>query len=84
MIPPGLGKKRERRPPKSQDKGSGSACSSNHPAVSGTLKGIGVRRELLDATLRFSFSVFTTEAELRYTARVLGELLPVLRRYTRR
>ncbi len=63
---------------------SGSACSSNHPAVSGTLKGIGVRRELLDATLRFSFSVFTTEKELRYAARVLGELLPVLRRYTRR
>ncbi len=63
---------------------SGSACSSNHPAVSGTLRGIGVKKELLDATLRFSFSVFTTEEELRYTARALGELLPMLRRYTRR
>ncbi len=63
---------------------SGSACSSNHPAVSGTLRGIGVKKELLDATLRFSFSVFTTEEELRYTAEALKELLPVIRKYTRR
>ena len=62
---------------------SGSACSSNHPAVSGTLKGIGVKRELLDSTLRFSFSVFTTEDEIRYCAGVLAELLPMLRRYRR-
>ena len=62
---------------------SGSACSSNHPAVSGTLKGIGVKRELLDSTLRFSFSVFTTEEEIRYCAGVLAELLPMLRRYRR-
>ena len=62
---------------------SGSACSSNHPAVSGTLKGIGVKRALLDSTLRFSFSVFTTEEEIRYCAGVLAELLPMLRRYRR-
>ncbi len=62
---------------------SGSACSSNHPAVSGTLKGVGVRRELLDSTLRFSFSVFTTKEEIQYCAQVLEELLPVLRRYRR-
>ncbi len=71
-----------------EDKGifvsSGSACSSNHPALSGTLRGIGLKRELLDATLRFSFSVFTTEEEIRYTAEVLKELLPMLRRYARR
>ena len=63
---------------------SGSACSSNHPAVSGTLRGIGVERELLDSTLRFSFSIFTTEEEIRYCAQVLSELLPVLRRYRRK
>ena len=62
---------------------SGSACSSNHPAVSGTLKGIGVKRELLDSTLRFSLSVFTTEEEIRYAVQALSELLPVLRRYRR-
>ena len=70
-----------------EDKGiyvsSGSACSSNHPGVSGTLKGIGVKGELLDATLRFSFGMFNTEEEVDYCIGVLGELLPVLRRYKR-
>ena len=31
------------------------------PAISGTLKAIGVRQELLDSTLRFSFGVFNTK-----------------------
>ena len=70
-----------------EDKGvyvsSGSACSSNHPAVSGTLKGIGVEKEYLDATLRFSFSIFTTEEEIDYAIECLKALLPVLRRYRR-
>ena len=62
---------------------SGSACSSTHPAVSGTLKGIGVKKELLDSTLRFSFGVFNTKDEVDYCISVLQELLPVLRRYQR-
>ena len=62
---------------------SGSACSSNHPAVSGTLRGIGVKKELLDSTLRFSFGVFNTKDEVDYCISVLQELLPVLRRYQR-
>ena len=62
---------------------SGSACSTNHPAVSGTLKGIGVKKELLDSTLRFSFGVFNTKDEVDYCISVLQELLPVLRRYQR-
>ena len=62
---------------------SGSACSSNHPAVSGTLQGIGVEKQYLDSTLRFSFSVFTTEEEIHYAVDCLRELLPVLRRYRR-
>ena len=62
---------------------SGSACSSNHPAVSGTLKGIGLKPELLDATLRFSFGVFNTREEVDYCIDTLKELLPVLRRYQR-
>lgn len=70
-----------------EDKGiyvsSGSACSSNHPSVSGTLKGIGVKKELLDSTLRFSFGVFNTIEEVDYCIGVLKELLPVLRRYQR-
>ncbi len=60
---------------------SGSACASNHPALSGTLMAIGVRKELLTSTLRFSFSVFTTKEELEYTIAAIKELLPVLRKY---
>ena len=62
---------------------SGSACASNHPAVSGTLKAMGIRRELLDSTLRFSFSEFTTGEELTYCLKTLGELLPMLRKFRR-
>lgn len=62
---------------------SGSACSSNHPGISGTLRGIGVKESLLDSTLRFSFGVFNTEDEVDECLRVLKELLPRLRRYRR-
>ena len=71
-----------------EDKGiyvsSGSACSSNHPTISGTLKAVGVKRELLDSTLRFSFGMFNTREEADYTIDMLKELLPVLTRYRRR
>ncbi|MCI8517768.1 MAG: cysteine desulfurase [Hungatella sp.] len=62
---------------------SGSACSSSHPGISGTLKGIGVRQDLLDATLRFSFGMFNKKEEIDYAVEALKELLPVLRRYRR-
>lgn len=63
---------------------SGSACSSNKKLpVSTVLKEIGMERELLDATLRFSFSRYNTEEELAYCVDVLREQLPVLRRYAR-
>lgn len=71
-----------------EDKGvyvsSGSACSSNHPDISGTLVAIGVKKELLDATLRFSFSVETTKEEVEYAADCVEELLPKLRRFYRK
>lgn len=63
---------------------AGSACSSNKPQTSATLKAVGVERELLDSTIRFSFSVFTTAEEIQYTIQTLCELVPTLRRYTRR
>lgn len=70
-----------------EDKGiyvsSGSACSSNHPGISGTLKGIGVAQKLLDSTIRISFGIFNTKEEVDYTIDVLKELVPVLRRYQR-
>ncbi len=63
---------------------AGSACSSNKPSVSQTLKAIGVKKELLGSTLRFSFSFETTEDEIAYCIQELEKLLPVLRRYVRR
>lgn len=70
-----------------EDKGicvsAGSACASNHPAISGVLKGIGAKKEYLDATIRFSMSEMTTEEEMDYTLQALQELVPMLRRYTR-
>ena len=70
-----------------EDKGiyvsSGSACASNHPQVSGVLKGIGAGQEFLDATLRFSMSEFTTSEEIDYTLDTLYNIVPVLRKYTR-
>lgn len=63
---------------------SGSACASNHPAISGVLKGIGVPREYLESTLRFSMSEFTTEEEIDRTVEALCKMVPMLRRYTRR
>ena len=62
---------------------AGSACSSNKPAVSATLKGIGLDKELLDSTLRFSFSVDTSREELDYTVETIEELLKKLRLYKR-
>ena len=63
---------------------SGSACSSNHPDISGTLVAIGVKKELLDATLRFSFSVTTTVEEVDHAAECVEALLPQLRRFFRK
>ncbi len=63
---------------------AGSACASNHPAVSGVLKAIGLDKDLLDSTLRFSFCEQNTVEEAEYTVKVLEELLPKLRRFTRK
>ncbi|MBO5461262.1 MAG: cysteine desulfurase [Ruminococcus sp.] len=70
-----------------EDKGiyvsSGSACSSNHPAISGVLRGIGASKEYLDATLRFSMSEFTTKEEIDYTLETLYNCVPILRKFRR-
>ena len=70
-----------------EDKGiyvsSGSACASNKPAISSTLQSIGVKKELLDSTIRFSMSVETTKEQLEETLNVLNVLIPQLRKYSR-
>ncbi len=62
---------------------AGSACSSNHPALSNTLLNIGLPSNLQESTIRFSFCHDTTKEELAYTVETLKELLPMLRKYTR-
>lgn len=63
---------------------AGSACSSHKPQPSATLKAVGVDKAVLESTIRFSFSVFTTREEIDYTLQVLYDKIPMLRRFTRR
>lgn len=63
---------------------AGSACSSNHPAISGVLQAIGLDKDLLESTLRFSFCEYNTVEEAEYTVKVLEEILPLLRKFTRK
>lgn len=71
-----------------EDKGiyvsAGSACSTHKRAASATLLSIGLDKTLLESTVRFSFSVFTTKEEIEYTIEAMKELIPMLRKYTRR
>ena len=71
-----------------EDKGicvsAGSACSSNKPAVSGTLKGIGLKKEEYESTLRFTFSCYNTKEEVDYVIEELEKLLVLLRRFVRK
>lgn len=60
---------------------SGSACSSNRPELSSTLQAIGLDKDLLDSTLRFSFCADTTIEEIDYCLEAIRELLPVLKKY---
>lgn len=63
---------------------SGSACSSHHPTPSVTLTAIGLPKDLMDSTLRFSMSELTTMEEIDYTLDQIKQILPLLRRYTRK
>lgn len=64
---------------------SGSACSSNKKVpVSTVLQEIHLKPEMQDSTIRFSFCDWTKPEEIDYALSCLRELLPVLRRFTRR
>lgn len=72
-----------------EDKGifvsAGSACSSNkQKSVSATLKGIGLKPEEIDSTIRFSFCYETTKEEIDYAIGVIKENIDMLRRYVRK
>lgn len=63
---------------------AGSACSSNKPHVSNVLQAIGLGKDRLESTLRFSFCGTNTMEQVDYAVEVIGELLPTLRRYVRK
>lgn len=64
---------------------AGSACSSNKQKnVSATLKGIGLKPEEIDSTIRFSFCYETTKEEIDYAIGVIKENIDMLRRYVRK
>lgn len=71
-----------------EDKGiyvsAGSACAARKPQPSVTLKAIGIDKALLESTVRFSFSVYTTVEEIDYTLQTMYDIIPMLRKYTRR
>ncbi len=63
---------------------AGSACSARKPQPSATLRAMGVEQWMLESTVRFSFSVYTTMEEIDYTLRTMYDKIPMLRKYTRR
>ena len=63
---------------------AGSACAARKHTDSQTLTAIGLKQEYMDASVRFSFSIYTTEEEIDKALGALAEVLPVLRRYTRK
>ncbi len=63
---------------------AGSACSTHHRDVKGTIDAIGVPKEYRDGTLRVSFSVMNSMEDAEDAAAAFGELVPFLRRFVRR
>ena len=62
---------------------SGSACSSNKPSISRTLKGIGLDEKQIDSTIRFSLCYDSTREELDYAADEIAGMIDMLRTFTR-
>ncbi len=60
---------------------SGSACSSNHPGLSGTLQAIGLKKQLVDSTIRLSLSSLSTKEEAEYAVRMIKKHIPILRKF---
>ncbi|MCI8489035.1 MAG: cysteine desulfurase [Lachnospiraceae bacterium] len=64
---------------------AGSACSSNHKkSVSRTLLAIGLKQNLLESTVRFSFCDKTTKEEIAYALECMNEIIPFRRKFTRK
>ena len=62
---------------------AGSACSSHKRKAAGTLSAMGMEAAQRESTLRFSFSEENKFEEVDYALEVIGQVLPMLRRYSR-
>ncbi len=62
---------------------AGSACSSHKRKAVGTLSAMGMEPAQRESTLRFSFSEENTFEEVDYCLEVIGQVLPMLRKYSR-
>lgn len=62
---------------------SGSACSSNHPSPSHVLGAMGLKKELIDSSIRFSFCGENTVEEAKFVADVLQKQVTILRKVMR-
>lgn len=62
---------------------AGSACSSHKRKAAGTSSAMGMEAAQRESTLRFSFSEENTFEEVDYALEVIGQVLPMLRRYSR-
>lgn len=63
---------------------AGSACSSHKRKPSATLAAMGMSKDQIESTVRLSFCEENTIEEADYFLQVMGELVPMLRRYSRR
>ncbi|MBQ6229614.1 MAG: cysteine desulfurase [Eubacterium sp.] len=63
---------------------SGSACSSHKRAASNVLTSMGLTKDRLESTLRFSIGEDNTKEQVDSIFEAISELLPMLRQFTRK
>ncbi len=63
---------------------AGSACSSHKRKPSAVLTAMGLPKADIESTVRFSFCEENSSREIEYCLGILNELVPQLRRFTRR
>lgn len=62
---------------------SGSACSSKNKSISDTLLAIDLDKNLLDNTIRVSFSKYNTKQEIDTFITELNNIIPMFRRFNK-
>ena len=62
---------------------TGSACNSKKNKYSYVLKAMGLKDNIIDSAVRFSFSEFNTKDEIDYTVNILKKEVEILRKIMR-